>query len=140
ADPVGLQNFLRFYDQGGTIEQIEAMLTGSSEYYRTRGGGTDDGFLDALFRDGLGRPIDLAGRTTFRQALAHGAPRGQVAAVIFASQEYRENLVRGYYQRFLHRAADARGLAGHVAALAGGVRDEQVLTRILGSEEYFGQL
>src|SRR5262249_36280357 len=53
ADPMGLNFFVNLLGTGGTIEQAEALITGSLEYFQVAGGGTNDGFLDALYRDAL---------------------------------------------------------------------------------------
>src|SRR5207302_6680064 len=58
ADPAGLGGGVSFLMNGGSIEQLEAILIGSTEYFQTRAGGTNDGFLNALYEDVLHRPID----------------------------------------------------------------------------------
>jgi hypothetical protein len=112
-------------------------LAGSQEYFDQRGGGTNDGFLSALYQDILGRAIDPSGKAAFEQALANGITRAQVAAQLFASAEYEQNLVNGYYATYLHRTADPGGLAFFSGQLANGTRDEDVLAQMLGSQEYF---
>jgi Domain of unknown function (DUF4214) len=47
--------------------------------------------------------------------------------------------VAGYYQAYLGRAADALGL-NYFAGVLGQGGQEDVLTDILGSDEYFGRL
>jgi uncharacterized delta-60 repeat protein len=140
ADPAGLAAFTQVLANGGTVEQIAAAIVSSAEYYQNRSGGTNAGFLDALYHDGLGRTIDPAGAAFFSQALAGGESHAQVAAALFGSTEYRNDLVQGYYQSFLHRPADAAGLAAFSDALASGMRDETVLATLLGSEEFFAKL
>jgi uncharacterized protein (TIGR03118 family) len=140
ADPSGLTTFTNFLANGGTVEQIQAILAGSAEYLQTRGGGTNDGFLDALFQDAFNRTVDPSGRSGFDQALANGVSRAQVAASIFSSAEFQQDLVQNYYQRFLHRPADSGGLSGFLTALQQGTRDEQVIAAMVGSDEYFARL
>jgi uncharacterized membrane protein len=136
ADPSGLAGGIDFLQGGGTAEQLAAALAGSEEFFQQNGGGTD-GFLQALYRDGLGRALDDSGRAAFAQALAAGASRAQVAAAVFASDEYRANLVRDLYRRFLGRDAGDAEVAAQVAALGRGARDEDVLAAVLGSPEYY---
>ena len=57
--------------------------------FQSRGGGTNQGFLTAVYQDALGRAIDTSGQTFFTQALAAGASRDQVAAIIVSSVEFR---------------------------------------------------
>jgi hypothetical protein len=122
--------------QGGTVEQFLAAVAGSPEYFQ-KNGNSSDGFLQALYRDLLGRDIDPTGRTTLIQALAQGASREQVAATLLGSDEYGAVQVGALYQRFLHRAPDALGAATFEAALRNGIRDEEVIADILGSPEYY---
>jgi hypothetical protein len=139
ADSAGQGAFVSFLASGGTIEQVEDMVAGSAEYFTNRGGGTNGGFLDALYQDALNRPADAAGRASFLTALANGVSRQTVADAIFHSDEYRQDLIQSFYQRFLHRPADSAGLAAWVAGLRNGMRDEDAIAQIVGSAEYFGQ-
>jgi hypothetical protein len=140
ADPAGLQAFTSFLLLGGTVEQVEALLAASSEYYQVRGGGTNAGFLTALYQDGLNRALDPTGQAAFSQALAQGVSRHDVATALFASDEYERDLVSGYYSRFLHRDADPSGLTAFSSALRQGLRDEAVVAAITASDEYFAGL
>src|SRR5207247_9965982 len=74
ADPAGLNTWLNLLSQGGSLLQVEAGILGSDEYLTTRGGGTVNGFLQALFEDTLHRPIDATGSQAFTQALTVGIP------------------------------------------------------------------
>ncbi|HEV3082905.1 MAG TPA: DUF4214 domain-containing protein [Gemmataceae bacterium] len=136
ADAAGLTAFTNFLGFGGTPEQVAALLAGSAEYFQSRGGSSNDGFLNALYADVLHRTVDAGGRTSFDQLLGMGVSRIYVANVILTSQEYRQDLVQSYYQRFLHRAADTAGLTGFVSVLQSGGTDNTVIASILSSEEY----
>jgi hypothetical protein len=140
ADNGGLNSFVSFLTGGGTVEQVDGILAGSGEYFVNRGGGTNGGFVDALYRDALGRQADAGGRASFLTALANGVSRQAVADIIFRSDEYRADVIQSFYQRFLHRPADSAGLAGWVAAYHNGLRDEDAIAQIVGSAEYFGEL
>jgi hypothetical protein len=137
ADDSGMTSHLGQLVAGATQEQVFIDLAGSQEYFDTRGGGTNDGFLSALYQDVLGRAIDSSGKAAFEQALAQGTSRGQVAAQLFASAEYQQYLVAGYYSTYLHRTGDPSGVGFFAGQLANGARDEDVLAQILGSQEYF---
>jgi hypothetical protein len=140
ADATGLGLAVQYLNTGGTAEQLAAVIAGSPEYLQSQGGGTNDGFLSALYQSALGRAIDPSGQAGFSEALASGLSRIQVAAAIFSSTEYRQNLVQSYYQAFLLRPADPGGLGAFVGALQGGVSDEEVIAAIVGSEEYLKRL
>jgi uncharacterized repeat protein (TIGR01451 family) len=136
ADAAGVNAFINQWAAGATVEQIIATLLGSQEYFVNRGGGTNDGFLDALYDDLLHRPVDSAGRNAFLQALAAGSTRSQVATDILRSPEYLRLLVQGFYQQFLRRAADNSGLNAIVNLLQQDGRDEQGVAILVGSDEY----
>jgi Domain of unknown function (DUF4214) len=94
-------------------------------------------FIMEAYEDLLGRAPAPTEVTTFEMFLNAGATRSQVAGVITSSLEYRRRLVQGFYQMFLHRAADDLGLNALIGLLAMGATDDQVKSQILGSAEYF---
>ena len=81
-----------------------------------------------------------AGQAIFEQALSQGVSREGIAAAIFGSSEYRQDLVESYYQAYLGRSADSGGLAAFVAALGQHTSDQNVVAAIAGSLEYFQKL
>src|SRR5262249_25394990 len=101
ADPSGLNGFVTLLANGGTVREVRAALAGSAEYFQGQGGGTNEGFLDALYRDALGRAPDPNGRAVFLQALAGGASRTDIAAAVFGSPEFQLVVVGNLYQRLL---------------------------------------
>ncbi len=140
VDPVGLSTFSGLLAQGGTVEQVQALIVGSPEYWQNEGGGTNAGFLTALYHDVLGRDIDAVGQQVFGQALNQGMTPAQVAALVFQSDEYRQDWVQAAYGQLLHRPTDPTGLAAFTGALQQGVADAAVLAAIAGSSEYFANL
>jgi uncharacterized delta-60 repeat protein len=154
ADAMGLGAFTAQLAAGATQEQVAAEIVGSPEYFQNRGGGTNAGFLAALYQDALNRPIDATGLAGFSQAMSNGMTPGQVAAAIFSSTEYLQDLVGSYYLRFLRRPADTAGLNFFVSLLQPThssqqpifvgdpnsrnrpPRDEDVIAMIIGSPEY----
>jgi uncharacterized protein (TIGR03118 family) len=140
ADPAGLNMWVGALLSGQTIEQVDAAIVGSPEYFQNRGGGTNSGFLTALYQDALNRAPDAGGQAFFLAQLNGGATTAQVAAQIFASTEYQQNLVKGWYQTFLRRTADPMGLSFFVGLLQSGSRDRDVVAAILASNEFFAPL
>jgi len=138
-DAGGLEHWTAFLYDGGTDEELAAILVSAPEYRQSRGGGTNDGFLDALFQDALGRTVDASGRVFYDAIMAKGATPASVAAIIFGSDEYRRDLVSGLYERLLDRPADPRGLDAFVGQLAAGQRDEQIIAEMVASDEYFAK-
>jgi uncharacterized protein (TIGR03118 family) len=140
AEQGGLNGWVAFLQQGHTVEQMEAGIIGSAEYFQTRGGGTNNGFLAALYQDALNRNIDAGGQAGFGAALGNGATRSQIAATVLTSQEGLQNDVQGFYRNLLGRPADNSGLNTFVTALQQGATDQEVLAVIAGSDEFFANL
>jgi hypothetical protein len=125
-----------FLAAGGTVPQLDAVLAGSTEYFTSRGGGSNGGFLSALYADALGRGIDPVGLAFWAQQLSQGVSPTRVAAAVFGSAEHDARVVQGLYQQFLRRPADPVGLNAMVTALLQGARQEQVAALLMGSDEY----
>jgi fibronectin type 3 domain-containing protein len=136
ADPFGLNSFLTFLNQGGALQQVQAAILGSGEYF-ARAGGTAAGFLNAVYRDVLSRSVDLQGSALWNAALAGGASRQQVATTILNSSEAQGDAIQSFFAQYLHRSADAFGLTSFLAAMQQGVPEEVVLASIVGSGEYY---
>src|SRR5262249_15711658 len=75
ADPTGLSSWLSLLGAGGTLEQVQAGIIGSPEYFQNRGGNTTLGYLNALYQDVLSRAIDPTGQAVFSGALADRSTR-----------------------------------------------------------------
>jgi uncharacterized protein (TIGR03118 family) len=140
ADPAGMTFYTNLLASGATVEQAAGVIAGSQEYFQGRGGGTSSGFLNALYQDALGRGVDNAGKAAFTAAMQAGATPGQVAAVIFASDEFKGHDVSNLYQTLLHRGVDSPGMAFFVGALKQGATDADVSAVLVGSNEYFARL
>jgi hypothetical protein len=136
ADPMALTNDIAFLNGGGTVEQLSVQLIGSPEYFKTRGGSSNTGFLNALYSDALNRAIDPAAQAADLLALSQGTTTGAIAAEVVTSKEYFTGVVDYFYVRFLHRPADPAGQAYYVQQFLGGWTDEEVIASILSSPEY----
>ena len=58
-------------------------------------------------------------------------------AIVVLSREHLQTTVNGYYQHYLNRNADAGGVNFWVTQLQRGARDEDIVSLIIGSDEYF---
>jgi uncharacterized repeat protein (TIGR02543 family) len=125
---------------GATDEDVAAAILGSPEYFITRGGGTNAGFVNALYQDLLGRMPSAAEQAQWDAAFGAGATRSQVALQVLHSAEYRARLIRSWFQAYLNRAPTDAELAAYLARFAAGETDEQLQASILGSPEYFANL
>jgi parallel beta-helix repeat protein len=94
----------------------------------------DERFVQALYLDDLGRAGSKAELDAWVPAL--GAGQQAVAQRIESSFEARDHLVKSWYQTYLGRAADGTEETGLVNMLVAGQTEEQVLSLILGSQEF----
>lgn len=137
-DAAGNAYWTAFLYGGGTAEQMSQAIINSPEFWKLSGA-TDSGFLDALFRDALGRAIDPSALTYFQGQMAHGATPFQVAAMIFASDEYAHVRADALIEQFLDRPADPTTADPIAAQLAQGETDEHAIAQLLASDEYFAK-
>src|SRR5262249_28778485 len=119
-------------------EQFQAQVLASGEYFG-RFGNINAAWVASLYTNVLKRNPDPTGVNTALVALLNSYQHErQVAALgITNTVEYRTALVQGYYVSFLRRNASSSELSGWLTALANGSTDEQVLSGILASDEYF---
>ena len=137
ADAAGRQVGVAELINGGTDEQVAAGLLGSDEYF-VDSGSTNTAFVEALYAQLLGRNPTPAELASVGQALGLGGSRQGVATELLASVEYEQDLVGGYYQRFLGRAGSSNEVGFFANALhAGTTSDEGVIAALLSSVEYY---
>ena len=152
ADPAALTAGSAFLADGGTPEQLSVDLVVSTEYYETRGGGTNQGFLNAIFSDALHRAPDAATVAALAaDDFSQQAVRIAAANTIFGSAEYLSDLVNypagaadgfvpfGWYPAYLGREAESSAVSSIMIMLRAGVSDQQIIAGILGSGEYFNR-
>ncbi len=123
--------------QGVIRERVIGAILGSGEYFTNRGGGTDLGFLKALYQDVLHRDLDSVGRSQFGALLANGVSRADVAAMVLQSREARQMLVGNLYQELLRRSVEAEGRDAWVSLLEHGGTVEDIIAGLIGSDEYY---
>jgi hypothetical protein len=138
AEPGGRQFWIDFLAQGQPA-QVAADMAGSSEYFALAGS-TNTGFINALYRDALGRQPDPQGWVAIQRALAAGIDRTTIAEGVFTSPEYLNNLVAGYYSQYLHRSPDPGGQAVWVGLLEHGTSQAAAIAGFVGSVEYYAAL
>ena len=140
VDASGSATFVTLLNNGAQNEDVLADLAASDEYFATRGGGTNSGFVNALYQDLVQRAADPSGLANWTQLLDSGAAsRADVARGMIRSQEYRTKLVDGYYSHYLARAADSSGESNYVSVLTQGGTDESVIAGLVSSDEYYAK-
>ena len=142
ADPGGRAYWVSALGGGGYDEQLLASLGGTSVYYAGHGGGTDKGFITALYRDLLGRTPTAAELNGW---LAGGpiTDRAAVARVVAFSHEHHLAVVAapatGWYPLYLGRPAETAGAGYWATQLDQGTRDEVGVATFTSSNEYYGK-
>jgi hypothetical protein len=135
-DSGGMQTALTFLQNGGTVEQLDCNLATSPEFFNVEGGGTIQGFVNALYRAKLGRSPD-AGSQTFLNELQGGASLQTVCQQIITSTEFQSDEVNGLYIRVLQRSADSAGFSDMLAALRSAGTESVVAVNLAASDEFF---
>jgi Ig-like domain-containing protein/uncharacterized protein DUF4214 len=123
------------FGAGMTDEQIEAQITASPEYFAFAGS-TNSGWINRVFNDVLGRSPSAAESAAYLTLLGSSS-RLNVGLSILNSGEAITRRVQQAFPRLLHRVATPVEQTTFVAALLGGVTDEQFLAQLLASDEYF---
>ncbi len=136
ADAPSLTYFLNIMSQGASLQQIDALIAGSDEYYQNRASESDPQFLAAVYQDFLHRNLDPSGLQQWQQALTSGQSRTQVVMDILSTAEYQSDLVQNDYQTYLNRNADPTSLNSFVTYLTQGGSNDAVVAALLGSQEY----
>jgi hypothetical protein len=140
-DQTGMSDDLKYLTQGGgTVERVEAAIVGSAEYFAVRCGSTNQGWEDTMYSDVFGRPIDATGKSNIDALLSQGAARQNLAFNVFTSDEFRQELINGFYLQYLGRPAEQTAINAWLGYLQSGARDEQVVAGIVGSVEYFSHV
>ncbi len=133
--PAGAADWTALLQSGVPPEQLVSGVLGSDEYYQ-RAGGSDRAWIDALYRELLGRepaPPEVDGQLA---TLARGAARPDIAYALTQTEEYRRRFLAGLFQQYLGRAPTDDELRWLLAALATGQPTSAVRAALLGSGEY----
>ncbi len=118
------------------FETALASILASDEYFLTQGGGTNEGFLQSVYSDVLGRLIDGVGQGDFLEALENGVGRFEVASIIVGSVEASEDLIDETYADLLLRAPDAVGQPAFLESLQNGLGRFEFEAIVLTSPEF----
>ena len=128
---------VRLLDRSVDQRDLVLRIASSREYFLAHGG-TNAGFLDATYRDLLGRPVEAGAARGWGRALAQGRSRRDVVAGLLGGPEYAERSIRAAYaqlggvpsdeglaqgRRLLGRPGGFTRLRAHV--LASGVAFDQ---------------
>lgn len=139
VDPSGRAYWINSIGNGKALWRFRAQLFGSNEYF-TKAGGTNAAYLDKVYFDVLGRPIDPSGKAYWGKKLDGGADRGSVALNFINSTEFRRFVVDDQFLRFLDRKATPDEHATWDPRITGTTTGEQdLIAHLAGSAEYYGR-
>lgn len=137
-DADGLAFWNGLMQQGMTDEQMAAQFIATPEFFN-HCGGTNQGWVDGMYFDLLGRSPDAQGEANWVAALNAGMPRW-LAAFGFASSAEREAIVvQNDYQSFLGREASAGEVDGWVNRFSSGMTNENIIAGFVASQEFMNE-
>jgi hypothetical protein len=135
-DPLTLSSQLQLMMQGGTDSLTNATMLGSPTFFLQTGANNVQ-FINYLYTNFLGRPVDSPSLLFSSQSLALGLTRGQLALDVQSTVEADQFEVAQLYQRLLRRGADGTGLNFFTNSLQRGTSDEVVIAQLVASDEYY---
>ena len=136
ADDSGVTYWTGRMQNGLTDEQLAAQLVASDEFYK-QAGGSDGGWIDAVYQALLGRAADAGGQSYWSGRLTAGETRVQVAQGFTTSAESEKAQINGDYLRYLGRPADDAGMSHWLDQFAAGSTNEDLIAAFTGSDEYY---
>ncbi len=129
-----ISHYLGAFAGGQTSAVVRQSFLNSPEYKALHPGNT--AFVDAIFRDDLGRNPDPQSETAYANLLSQGASTANVVASLDYSAERQGNLVAVDYGTVLGRPVTAQESVARVTRMnAGQDTDETLLAGVLTSPE-----
>lgn len=95
------------------------------------------GYVDAVYRDLLGRGASAAEQSYWNGQLVGGLPRGEFTLALSRSPEWTGVVIDQLYQRVFGRSADAGGKAYWSDLVSRGLRVSEVASHFYGSDEWY---
>lgn len=121
--------------QGHSVLDLRVLLLASDEY-RNRAGATDQGWIEALYADVLGRGTDPSGLAYWLERAGSGIPRPLIAAAIYQSDEALGRRADAHYLEVLSRTPSTAERAGAVATIR-RIGERGLRAELLASDEAF---
>jgi hypothetical protein len=137
-DAASASFFTGLLQAGASDEALGADILGSGAFFSGPGGGSNNGFLAALYCRTLFRAVDHSTQAADNNLLGSGTTRTAIASDLLGSIEYLSHRVGSFYLRFLRRQPSPAELQFYVNLIHGGGSDEQVIASIVSSAEYYG--
>jgi hypothetical protein len=99
-DQGGYNHWVRFFESGGSTQEAEADFLASPEFFHKDAGGTNAGWLNAVYNIALSRDIDSHGEAAWSSLISAGVPFYSIAYAITNSWEANVNVVKGDYLEY----------------------------------------
>jgi len=138
-DQGGATFFFSLLKAGLPLQNAKAIMFASDEFFTVFGGGTNQGFLNALYGAQMGRMVDSVGSNVFGSQLNGGARRDAVAIQIINSFEGTQKETRVLYDNLLERAPEPLGFNFFSGLLQIPTPEQSILAQIVGSQEFFNR-
>lgn len=134
ADDAGKRYWIDAYRRGATPAAIASSFYASDEFF-DRSGGTNRGWVAALYREILDRSPDGSGLDYWTGRAERGVPRADIAGAFYQSIEPRQARVTGLYRVLLGRIPDTSGRDYWAGVLING-QDVVLAATLARSAEY----
>ena len=121
---------------GLTDEQLEASFVSSAEFY-LHAGGSNAGWIEAMYESLLGRQADATGMNYWLSALNLGTSRTSAAIGFATSAEHEAHVLRDDYMTYLGRQASADEVFYWTSQFKRGLSNEDIVAQFTASDEYF---
>src|SRR5262245_46457044 len=107
ADPVGLNTYVPLLTNGVDLKVVDVILTSSNEFFTVQGDGTNQGFIQAIYADALGRSAAGEPGAQVRIDALNNQQTSlpQAALSILSSLEYQQVVVNADYEQLLGRTS-----------------------------------
>ena len=120
----------------GGPERVIAGMISSPEFFQSAGG-TDTGWVQALYQRLLNRTADSQGLAYWDHLLeTHQETELDVVNGFLSSDEYYTNLIDGFFEEYLNRLPHADELASDLTQMRGGVSERAIQLEIVVTDEY----
>jgi autotransporter-associated beta strand protein len=124
----------RAFDKGTNIPGV---VLSTQAYFREVGGGTINGYLNALAEDVLGQPFSAAMQAHLTRAIREGTPLWEVVLAVFGTRQGRQAQVTQSIQTILGRDPES-GEVQNLQRLHGDqTKQRQIQAVLYASDEYY---
>jgi hypothetical protein len=115
-----MNGFMQLLDDDGSIEDVKVLLLSSDEYFESRASQDIVKFINLVYADLLGRPVDPQTIGNWKTRFDAGLARVDMVRDLAANGQYVENNLRWIFDRFLRRMPNEHEFREIFGELGGG--------------------